>query len=48
LSGILSPAKLEKQHREMERILISSEINAERIKKLEGLHNGSHRVIKDT
>jgi len=42
LSGILSPAKLEKQHREMERILISSEINAERIRKLESLHNGKH------
>ena len=48
LSGILSPAKLEKQHREMERILISSEINAERIRKLESLHNGSHRVTKDS
>jgi len=42
LSGILSPAKLEKQHREMERILIASEINSERIKKLESIHNGKH------
>tara|TARA_R110000822_G_scaffold104582_3_gene231636 strand:+ start:280 stop:642 length:363 start_codon:yes stop_codon:yes gene_type:complete len=48
LSGILSPAKLEKQHREMERILISSEINAERIKKLEGIHNGKHPVTKES
>tara|TARA_R110000824_G_scaffold22582_1_gene82522 strand:+ start:245 stop:607 length:363 start_codon:yes stop_codon:yes gene_type:complete len=48
LSGILSPAKLETQHREMERILISSEINAERIRKLEGIHNGSHPAAKDS
>jgi len=44
LSGILSPAKLEKNHREMERILISSGNNSERIKKLESLHNGKHPV----
>jgi len=42
LSGILSPVKLEKQHREMERILLTSEVNSERIKKLESLHNGKH------
>lgn len=48
LSSILSPAKLEKNHREMERILISSKSNEERIKKLESLHNGSHPVIKDS
>tara|TARA_B110000858_G_C17341566_1_gene266869 strand:+ start:111 stop:464 length:354 start_codon:yes stop_codon:yes gene_type:complete len=42
LSGILSPSSLEKRHREMERILVMSSTNEERIKKLEGLHNGKH------
>ena len=45
LSGILSPASLEKRHREMERILVMSNSNEERIKKLEGLHNGKHPSI---
>jgi phosphoglycerate-specific signal transduction histidine kinase len=45
LSGILSPSSLEKNHREMERILVMSNSNEERIKKLEGLHNGKHPSI---
>tara|TARA_B110000285_G_scaffold147678_1_gene164876 strand:+ start:409 stop:762 length:354 start_codon:yes stop_codon:yes gene_type:complete len=45
LSGILSPSSLEKSHREMERILVMSNSNEERIKKLEGLHNGKHPSI---
>ena len=45
LSGILSPSSLEKRHREMERILIISQSNEERIKKLEALHNGKHPGI---
>ena len=45
LSGILSPSSLEKNHREMERILVTSNSNEERIKKLEGLHNGKHPSI---
>ena len=45
LSGILSPASLEKRHREMERILVMSNSNEERIKKLEGLHNGKHPSV---
>ena len=45
LSGILSPASLEKRHREMERILVTSNSNEERIKKLEGLHNGKHPSV---
>jgi hypothetical protein len=46
LSGILSPSSLEKRHREMERILVMSGSNEERIKKLEGLHNGAHPSVK--
>ena len=46
LSGILSPASLEKQHRETERILVMAESNQRRIMKLEGLHNGKHPVIQ--
>ena len=42
LSGILSPTALEKSHREIERILVLSENNADRIKKLEAMHNGRH------
>ena len=46
LSGILSPSSLEKSHREMERMLVKSSTNEERIKKLEGLHNGAHPSVK--
>jgi len=46
LSSILSPEALEKTHRELERILISSEINSGRIEKLEKLHNGRHPAIE--
>lgn len=46
LSGILSPSSLEKRHREMERMLVKSSTNEERIKKLEGLHNGAHPSVK--
>ena len=42
LSSILSPAQLEKQHREIERISITTTINAERLSKLEKMHNGKH------
>ena len=42
LSGILSPTALEKSHREIERILVLSENNADRIKKLEDMHEGKH------
>ena len=35
LSGILSPSSLEKTHREMERLLILSTSNADRVDKLE-------------
>ena len=42
LSGILSPTALEKSHRELERILVLSESNVDRIKKLEAMHNGKH------
>ena len=46
LSGILSPSSLEKRHREMERMLVKSSTNEERIKKLESLHNGAHPSVK--
>jgi len=52
LSSILSPAQLEKQHREIERtigsvkaVVATSESNTRRIQKLENLHNGSHPKV---
>ena len=42
LSSILSPAQLEKQHREIERISIMTHSNSDRLNKIEKMHNGTH------
>jgi|TARA_R110000803_G_scaffold181750_1_gene244157 phosphoglycerate-specific signal transduction histidine kinase len=47
LSSILSPSKLESQHREIERISIMTYNNGNRIDRLEKMHNGSHPVVKE-
>ena len=47
LSSILSPSKLESQHREIERISIMTYNNGHRIDRLEKMHNGSHPPVKE-
>ena len=47
LSSILSPSKLESQHREIERINIMTNNNSDRLNKLEKMHNGSHPSVKE-
>tara|TARA_R110000765_G_scaffold61321_3_gene118650 strand:- start:4784 stop:5134 length:351 start_codon:yes stop_codon:yes gene_type:complete len=45
LSGIMSPERLERNNRELERILVMASSNGERISKLEKMHNGKHPPI---
>ena len=47
LSSILSPSKLESQHREIERINIMTHSNSERLTKIEKMHNGVHPIVKE-
>ena len=47
LSSILSPSKLESQHREIERINIMTHSNSDRLNRLEKMHNGTHPSVKD-
>ena len=47
LSSILSPSKLESQHREIERINIMTNNNSDRLNRLEKMHNGTHPSVKD-
>jgi phosphoglycerate-specific signal transduction histidine kinase len=47
LSSILSPSKLESQHREIERINIMTHSNSDRLNRLEKMHNGTHPPVKD-
>ena len=47
LSSILSPSKLESQHREIERINIMTHNNSDRLTKIEKMHNGVHPIVKE-
>ena len=42
LSSIMSPERLEKNNRELEKILVMAHTNGDRITKLEKMHNGKH------
>jgi len=42
LSNIMAPKELEKKAREIEALSITARFNSERLKKLEGIHNGKH------
>lgn len=42
LSSIMSPERLEKNNRELEKILVMANTNGDRITKLEKMHNGKH------
>ena len=46
LSGIMSPERLEKNNRELERILVLASTNENRISKLERMHNGKHPSVE--
>ena len=46
LSGIMSPDRLEKNNRELERILVLASTNENRISKLESMHNGKHPSVE--
>jgi len=41
----MSPERLERNNRELERILVMASSNGERISKLEKMHNGKHPPI---
>ena len=45
LSGIMSPDRLEKSNRELERILLMAKSNETRISHLEKIHNNRHFYI---
>jgi len=45
LSSIMAPDKLERGHRELERMLVLANNNHNRIEKLEKMHNGKHPPI---
>ncbi len=46
LSGIMSPERLEINNREIERILVTSSTNSDRLTKLEKMHNGVHPAVE--
>jgi len=46
LSSIMSPERLEKNNRELEKILVMAHTNGDRITKLEKMHNGKHPPIE--
>ncbi len=46
LSGIMSPERLEKNNRELEKILVMAHTNSDRITKLEKMHNGKHPPVE--
>ena len=46
LSSIMSPERLEKNNRELERILVLASTNENRISKLERMHNGKHPSVE--
>lgn len=45
LSGIMSPERLEKNNRELERILVMVTNNDDRLSKIEKMHNGRHPQV---
>jgi len=47
LSGILSPAALEKQHREIANLMARISVSESRIDRNASMHNGKHPHIKD-
>ena len=46
LSSIMSPERLEKNNRELEKILVMAHTNGDRITKLEKMHNGKHPPVE--
>tara|TARA_R110002020_G_scaffold395963_1_gene605982 strand:+ start:126 stop:479 length:354 start_codon:yes stop_codon:yes gene_type:complete len=46
LSNILSPERLEKNNRELERILVMAISNGDRLTKIERMHNGKHPPVE--
>jgi uncharacterized protein (DUF3084 family) len=46
LSSIMSPERLEKNNRELEKILVMAHTNGDRITKIEKMHNGKHPPIE--
>jgi len=48
LSGILSPAALEKQHREIANLMARLSVAESRIDRNASMHNGSHPPVKES
>tara|TARA_R110000796_G_scaffold142317_2_gene258853 strand:- start:527 stop:877 length:351 start_codon:yes stop_codon:yes gene_type:complete len=46
LSGIMSPERLERNNRELERILVMATNNNDRLSKIEKMHNGKHPTVE--
>jgi hypothetical protein len=42
----MSPERLEKNNRELEKILVMAHTNGDRITKIEKMHNGKHPPIE--